>query len=440
MEPYPQYKNSGIEWIGDIPDSYAIKKLKFVADANPSNIDKKSKDNEDSVLLCNYVDVYKNEYINHHLDFMKATATHDQICKFILEKDDVIATKDSETPDDIGNPALVTETFDNVVCGYHLTHIKPQQINGRYLFRYMQSKYIQSYFEVSANGITRYGLGVDKFNSALVLNPPLKDQQQIATYLDHKTQQIDTLIAKKKRLIELLKDERTAVINEAVTKGIDPDVQMKDSGIEWLGQVPAHWSIKKIKRSIIIRGGQVDPRLSEYSSMLLIAPNHIERSTGNLLKLESAKEQGAMSGKYMFHEGDVLYSKIRPELSKACIAPNDGLCSADMYAIEPIKNNNSMYILYILLCDVFTKLAVDMSMRVAMPKINREDLSNIIWYFPPFDEQSSIATHIDKETTRIDTIITKTDKEIELLKEYRTALISEVVTGKIDVRNWKEPE
>lgn len=133
MERYERYKDSGVEWIGEIPEGWEVKKLKYIADARPSNIDKKSKKDEKSVFLCNYVDVYNNEFIGSDLSFMKATANEDQIHKFILKMDDVIVTKDSETPDDIANPALVIENFDNVVCGYHLTHIKPKAINGRYL-------------------------------------------------------------------------------------------------------------------------------------------------------------------------------------------------------------------------------------------------------------------------------------------------------------------
>ena len=134
---------------------------------------------------------------------MKATASPEQKEKFILEKGDVIATKDSESPDDIANPALAIENFDNVVCGYHLTHIKPKEICGSYLFRYFQTNYLNSYFEISANGVTRYGLSVDKFNSALILNPPPEEQTAIANYLDRKTVEIDALIAQKERLINL---------------------------------------------------------------------------------------------------------------------------------------------------------------------------------------------------------------------------------------------
>ena len=169
------------------------------------------------MFLCNYVDVYKNEFINNELDFMKATATEDQITKFILEKGDVIATKDSETPDDIAKPALVVENFDNIVCGYHLTHIKSKNINGEYLFRFFQTKYLSSYFEVSANGVTRYGLGVDKFNSALIFIPPTTDQTAIVQHIETETTRINAKIAKTKKIIALQKEYRTALISEVVT-------------------------------------------------------------------------------------------------------------------------------------------------------------------------------------------------------------------------------
>ncbi len=155
MERYERYKDSGVEWIEEIPEGWEFKKLKYIAAARPSNIDKKSKNNEESVFLCNYADVYNNEFISSDLSFMKATANEEQIQKFILKKGDVIATKDSETPDDIANPALVIVDFDNVVCGYHLTHIKPKTINGRYLFRFFQTNYLNSYFEVSAQSLRK---------------------------------------------------------------------------------------------------------------------------------------------------------------------------------------------------------------------------------------------------------------------------------------------
>ncbi|MBF0226859.1 MAG: restriction endonuclease subunit S [Desulfobacterales bacterium] len=221
LDPNVPMKDSGIEWLGEIPEHWEVKKLKYIADANPSNVDKKSKDNEEEIFICNYLDVYKNEFIGSGLNFMKATATKSQIDKFILKKGDVIATKDSETPDDIAIPAFVLEDFDNVVCGYHLTHIKPLKIHGAYLFRYFQSKFLRSYFEISSNGITRFGIGVDEFNSALILIPTFREQQEIEIYLNRETSRIDAIITKSEKQIELFQEYRTALISEVVTGKVD---------------------------------------------------------------------------------------------------------------------------------------------------------------------------------------------------------------------------
>ena len=217
INPNIKLKDSGIEWLGKIPEHWEVKKLKYVAQANPSNIDKKSKEDEEQVKLCNYIDVYKNDFIDNKIDFMVATASESQIAKFTLEKGDVISTKDSETPDDIGNAALVVDELTNVVCGYHLTHIKPTKVNGDFLFRFFQSRYLNSYFEVSANGVTRFGLGVDKFTSAQILLPQSVEQIEIVSHIQKETTRIKKTIETTKKLIELLKEYRTAVISEAVT-------------------------------------------------------------------------------------------------------------------------------------------------------------------------------------------------------------------------------
>ena len=234
-------KDSGVEWLGKIPEHWEIKKIKFISNSNPSNIDKKSKEGEKEIFLCNYVDVYKNEYINNTFYFMKATATIDQISKFVLRKGDVIVTKDSEVRNDIAVPALVTKDFDNVVCGYHLTHIKPKKILGDYLFRCFQSKWLQSYFEISTNGITRYGISVDKFNSALILIPTRKEQKAIADFLDKETSRTDSLTEKIKQSIKLLKEYRSALITSAVTGQID----VRESQLEIANIVPLQKSKEK---------------------------------------------------------------------------------------------------------------------------------------------------------------------------------------------------
>jgi type I restriction enzyme, S subunit len=132
---YEKYRDSGVDWLGEIPEHWKLKKLKFATVVQPSNVDKKTIDNEEEILLCNYSDVYNNDYITDKIDFMQATATLGEIEKFLIEQGDVIITKDSENPNDIAVPALVIQDFDNVICGYHLTQIKQQDISGYFVFR-----------------------------------------------------------------------------------------------------------------------------------------------------------------------------------------------------------------------------------------------------------------------------------------------------------------
>lgn len=222
INPKASLKASGIEWIGDIPAHWEIMKLKYISKTNPSNVDKKSKEDEQSVLLCNYTDVYKNDFITSKIEFMKATASDAQIEKFTLEIGDVILTKDSEDPTDIAEPALVKEVVEDLVCGYHLTLIKPFKdiLLGEYLFRLFESDY-NIYFQLEANGITRYGIGSESFKNAFMLVPPLEEQIEIVAHIEAETNRIDTEIEFSKDEITLLKEYKQALITEAVTGKID---------------------------------------------------------------------------------------------------------------------------------------------------------------------------------------------------------------------------
>ena len=173
-KPYPKYKNSGIPWLGEIPEYWEVRKLKYLADSLPSNVDKHSRDNEKIVRLCNYTDVYKNDYINDTMKLMIATASDEQIAKLTLYPNDIIITKDSETANDIAVPAFVKEPLTNVICGYHLTLVRPkEEIYPKFLFRLFQHKLFNSQFEVASNGITRVGLGVyDTINAICVVPTP----------------------------------------------------------------------------------------------------------------------------------------------------------------------------------------------------------------------------------------------------------------------------
>ena len=218
-----EMKDSGVEWLGDIPRDWNVKKLKHIADCNPSNVDKKIKDNEKDVLLCNYTDVYYNDFITSQLNFMKATANILQIEKFRLLKGDIILTKDSESPDDIAIPAFVSENLDNIICGYHLILIRSHNdIISKYIFRLISSIGAKNYFETQAKGVTRYGIGVGSFENLSLSLPILQQEQQlISDFLDQRTEQIDNTIEKYKLQVEKLKEAKQSLISEAVTGKIE---------------------------------------------------------------------------------------------------------------------------------------------------------------------------------------------------------------------------
>ena len=266
--------------------------------------------------------------------------------------------------------------------------------------------------------------------------PPPEEQSAIVRFLDYANGRLERAIRAKRRVIALLHEQKQAIIHRAVTRGLDHSVHLKPSGIPWLGDIPKHWSLKRFKFLATINSGQVDPRKPAYRDLVLIAPNHIQSGSGRLLKQETAAEQGADSGKYLVSRGQVIYSKIRPNLRKATIAPCDCLCSADMYPITPKPGELSTdYLLLLLLSQPFTKFAVDTSMRVAMPKVNREALADCLMWFPGHDEQSQILAFVAREGAPFDIAIARLEREIELLREYRTRLVADVVTGKLDVRD-----
>lgn len=223
LNPDVPMKYSGMEIIGEIPKHWEVEKIKNISQVKPSNIDKKSKENEPPVLLCNYTDVYNNEFITMDIDFMKATTTPDQIKKLSLDVGDIIITKDSESADDIAVPAIVTENLENVVCGYHLAVIKPDTniINPKFLFRLFESDRINKQFELGANGVTRFGLGSYPINNAYICKPPLNEQGEIVQYLDIETSKIAKATDKILKHIELLEEYKSSLIHHVVTGKID---------------------------------------------------------------------------------------------------------------------------------------------------------------------------------------------------------------------------
>jgi type I restriction enzyme S subunit len=257
-------------------------------------------------------------------------------------------------------------------------------------------------------------------NAHPVSLPPLSEQRIIADFLDRETARIDTLIEKKRSLASLA-NERLSATLENLTFG-NPSFEGMLIPFKWVCRVTE---------------GQVDPTTEAWKDKPLIAPNHIEKSTGRLSTVESADEKGAISGKYAFPAGTVLYSKIRPALMKACITPEAGLCSADMYPILPSSKLLPEFLLMQLLSKSFTDWAVLESMRVAMPKINRERLGSVCMVVPPIPEQREAVAEFTRIRTAIDRFVDLTLKSAATLTELRSSLITAAVTGQIDPTTYR---
>ena len=424
-QAYPDYKDSGVPWLGLLPLDWEVVRVKFVADLVNEKVEP---DVGDRFIGLENVSSWTGCYLEPG-----EVAKPEGICNRYYP-DCVLFGK--------LRPYLAKSlrVADQGICSSEFLVLRSRRVISRFLQYFTLTDEFIRQVDSSTYGAKMPRASWEFVGSVPTPVPSPQEQEVVGEFLDHETAKIDRLIAKQERLIELLKEKRQAVISHAVTKGLNPDAPMKDSGVEWLGEVPAHWEVLKFSVATSIRNGQVDPRTEPYSEYILIAPNHIESGTGRLLATETAAVQGADSGKYRCKAGEVIYSKIRPALAKACMSPSDQvLCSADMYPIHGRGELSNAYLLWFMLTKEFTAFATLASDRVAMPKINREALAECRVPVPPADEQAQIEKFLESSLFKIDTLVEKADHAIALMKEHRTALISATVTGKIDVRNWQPP-
>jgi type I restriction enzyme S subunit len=423
-----------------LPDDWRATKLKFVAIAKTSNVDKVVSDDETPVSLCNYTDVYYNDVIRSDLEFMKGSATDAEIERFKLCRGQVILTKDSESWDDIAIPAYVPQDMPNVVCGYHLAVLTPDDelLSGRYLSWLCRSESLNGQFKVSANGVTRYGLGLYAIKNAIVAVPPIREQGRIADFLDERTKRIDALIVRKERLLELLAEKRQALITHAVTKGLNPSVPIKPSGIDWLGDIPEHWKLERLDRLVDprrpIRYGIVLPGPDFDGGVPIIKGGDVRPDRldpGSLSRTDPEIE--AIHRRSRLAIGDIVYS-IRGSYGDVELVP-DELAGAnltqDTARIAPIDNvERGWLVLYLKSPPMRQQMAAG-AIGATIKGVNIRDLRRAIVAMPPASEQAQIAQVIGEKVRELEAVETKVRGSIHRLHEYRDAVITAAVTGQI---------
>lgn len=424
---------SGLDtWHMDIPKKWKVRPLRSVADYTVSNVDKISSDEEIPVRLCNYTDVYNNETIHLGIDFMAGTASEAEIEKFRLFADDVIITKDSEAWDDIAIPALVTEAADDLVCGYHLAVIRPhrEKLVGAFLLRCLQCKTLRIQLELAANGITRFGIPKNAIGSMALPVPPTSVQQAIAHFLDRETADIDTLIAAKQRLLDLLAQKQRAVIAEGVMRGLSPDASLRPSGIDWLGDIPAHWEVRRIATLFTQRDERNQPDLP----LLEVSINY-----GVIVREFSTDKIEGTAADFNTYKvarrGDIAFNKMRMWQGAVGVAPVDGLVSPDYTVAVAKPELLPEYSGHLFRTAAFSAECGRNSQGITWDRLRIywDGFRDLFMPLPPLAEQDEILRHILTETTKIDRLRVATEHSITLLKERRSALIAAAVTGQIDI-------
>lgn len=439
FRPYPQYEDSGVEWLGEMPAHWGLKRLKAVATVQLSNVDKKSEEGQELVSLCNYVDVYYNETITSDLEFMRATATPAQVRRFSLREGDVLITKDSESWRDIAVPAVVVEDLPEVLCGYHLAHIRPEpQLLGTFLARFFSAIGPRDQFSIAANGITRFGLGGEAIRAGLLPVPPVAEQRAIAAFLDRETAKIDNLVASKERLIELLQEKRTALITRAVTRGLDPNAPMKASGVGWLGTIPVDWDVLPLKRILRRWDYGVSESLTGDGEIRVLTMGDVQDGK---LHIPADGHLDNVDDALILECGDLLFNRTnsRELVGKVGLfegSRDDRITFASyLVRMAPGDGVHPSWLNYLLNSSGTLALARRMALlSVNQANLNPTRYTQIDVPVPPSSQQHAIAAFLDRETARIDALIAKIHEAIDHLKEFRAALISAAATGKIDVR------
>lgn len=429
------------DWIGRLPQGWSAARLRHVAAVSNSNVDKKSYDDGHPVRLCNYTDVYYNDFITDDMELMRATATGSEIQRFQLYQGDVIITKDSESWDDIAIPACVAEPLTDVVCGYHLTLLRPldERLNGRFLLRALQAQGVREQFWLAANGITRFGLGQQGMKDALLPIPPVPGQKAIADFLDRKTAAIDALIEKKQKLLDLLAEKRSALINQAVTKGLHPDVPMKDSGIPWIGEIPARWDVARLK---FLVATTVDCHHSTptYEADGQFPALRTSDISPGFLDLDGARRVGEDEFQHRISRlrprpGDVIYSREGERYGMAAAVPDGAeVCLAQRVMLfRPDAATDSTFFMWALNATSVYQQMRQYVVGATSPHVNIGDIREAWLPVPPLPEQERIARLLSDSAARDRAMAAKVEQHIERLQEYRQALITAAVTGQLDV-------
>lgn len=441
-KPYSKYKDSGIEWSQSAPEKWKLSKLKYDSyiKARVGWHGLKSDEFTDEGPYLVTGSDFSGEEINwsncYHCDMIR----YDQDPYIQLQNDDLLITKDGT----IGKVILTGKLPDKATLNSGVFVLRPlkQAYTTKFYYWLMQSSVFHNFVEYSRAGSTIAHLYQETFCNIRYALPELTEQRAIAAFLDHETGKIDKLIEKQQKLIELLEEKRQAVISHAVTKGLNPDVPMKDSGIEWLGDIPEHWKESSLKWYCHITDGSHHSPKIKSSGEPFVSVTDVGVNTINF---KDCKRISLIDYKNLVNQGckpevgDVLLTKDGT-IGRAAIVQGshpDFVILSSLGLLSPSEEILNTYLYYFLISGINVDQMNSLIHGSALKRMTINKIENLLFIFPPLSEQQSIVTFLNTATNKIDKLISKAKSAIELMRERRTALISAAVTGKIDVRDFK---
>ncbi|WP_124640125.1 restriction endonuclease subunit S [Amniculibacterium aquaticum] len=429
MKRYQTYKNSGVDWIEEIPEGWDVLKNKYIFNLKKSQVGKRS--NEYDLLSLTLKGVIKRDMENPEGKFPAEFDTYQEVKKgdFIFCLFDV-----EETPRTVG-----LSDFDGMITGAYTVFDTKSTPDKKYLYYFYLNLDEKKRLKFLYRGL-RNTIPKDSFFSFKTIFPPLPEQTAIAQFLDDKTAKIDQTIAIRQKEIELLKERRQIVIQQAVTKGLDANVPMKDSGVDWIGEIPEHWEVRKlVSLCRLVRGNSPFGK-----DELLDQGEYIALQYGKTYKVNEVNEEFAFYVNSEFYKnsqvvkyGDVIIvstSETIEDLGHTVYYRRNelGLLGGEQIMLKPNQEKVNSYFLYFS-SKVFSKELRKFATGIKVFRFNINDLKTVSIAVPPISEQEEIAKFIEFNSSKIAKAITLKEQEIEKLKEYKTVLIDQVVMGKVRV-------
>jgi type I restriction enzyme S subunit len=426
MQNKYKYKDSGIEWLGEVPVGWELLKLKYCSDVimgqSPSSDDYSDDDSGMLPFLQGNADFTARYPIPRvYCDSANKIIPKGSILVSVRAPVGALNEADQDYGIGRGLCALVLKSILMKEYAWYQLHVTRMELNSL------------------ATGSTYDAVSVDEVTDMTVLVPQFAEQQAIAAYLDRETARIDALIQKKEQMIGLLKEKRLALITQAVTKGLNPNVPMKESGIEWLGEVPEHWEVKKLKylgKSLIGLTYSPEEIVFEDGTLVLRASN-IQNSTLSLGRDDDVSVVTKIPNELMVVEDDILICSrngSKALIGKAAIIGSDVNATFGAF-MTVFRSRFIRFIIWVLHSSMFCSLCSGY-VSSTINQLTQDDLNNIAIPLPPDNELKEITKHLEKESYFIDKLIIKADRSISLLREYRASLIYHAVTGKIDLRDY----